>query len=336
MQKERLSYIDVAKGVLILFLLMGHALLFIRNEGVNDSFINGFQNIRIFLWTPYYMPAFFVITGFCSHFNKPFLPFLWKNFKILKIPAIIFGTVLVVLTMMSHHTLSVSGLLHHAILCWINSGLWFLDALFISKLLYWGIHLFCKSEIVQFISCLSLFCIGFILYRYLMPGKDFGSIQHALMMTQFLFVGQWMKHHQQSVLCYKVTVLSVVLYIITAFSVFYMETSIPFITNKIKLDEFSIIPFLLLATCGSQVIIYLCKVLPNNIYIEYIGRNSLVYYIFNTLALNIAVKLLSPHMNSHLMCIVLYVIVMIFTCAILTFINWIVSNKYLQFTLGKF
>ena len=79
MQKERLSYIDVAKGVLILFLLMGHALLFIRNEGVNDSFINGFQNIRIFLWTPYYMPAFFVITGFCSHFNKPFLPFLWKN-----------------------------------------------------------------------------------------------------------------------------------------------------------------------------------------------------------------------------------------------------------------
>lgn len=137
MEKKRLSYIDIAKGILILFLLMGHALLFIRNEGIDDGFINGFQRLRLYLWTPYYMPAFFVITGFCSNFDKPFPTFLWQNFKTLKIPAMIFGTFLAMVTMMNHHLFSFQRVFNHVAICIVDSGLWFLDALFIAKLVYW-------------------------------------------------------------------------------------------------------------------------------------------------------------------------------------------------------
>ena len=189
MRKERISYIDIAKGILILFLLMGHALLFIRNEGVNDGFINGFQRLRLYLWTPYYMPAFFVITGFCSNFDNPFPTFLWQNFKTLKIPAMIFGTFLALVTMMSHHAFSFQRILHHVSICVFESGLWFLDALFIAKVLYWCIMKISNNRLLLFFSCLIFFFIGGMMYKNNIPPKDFGNVCHALMLTVFLFVG---------------------------------------------------------------------------------------------------------------------------------------------------
>ena len=193
MAKERLLYIDVAKGILILFLLMGHALLFIKNEGIDDSFINGFQHARLYIWTPYYMPAFFVITGFCSNFNKPFPTFIWQNFKMLKIPAMIFGTFLVLVTMTSRHTFSFQRVFNHVAFCVVDSGLWFLDALFISKVIYWVLLKFICNRMLLFLACFPVFLLGFILFKNNIPHKDYGNICHALMLTIFLFVGQQLK-----------------------------------------------------------------------------------------------------------------------------------------------
>lgn len=336
MAKERLAYIDIAKGILILFLLMGHALLFIKNEGVNDSFINGFQNTRAYLWTPYYMPAFFVITGFCSNFNKPFTTTLWQNFKTLKIPAMIFGTFLAAVTMVSQHTLSASGITHHVALCWIDSGLWFLDALFISKILYWGIHRFGKRELIILIVCIVLFALGFILYRYINPGKDFGSVNHALMMTFFLWIGQMLKKNKDSLFKWYVILALLILYIGAFLLLTKFGAKVPFITNRIRLEWLTLPFFFILSVCGSVVIIYLCKIIGKCKPVQFIGENSLVYYMLNTFALNISVKLLSKYMTSHLMCILLYIAVIALTLFILTFITKIVNTKYLRFTLGKF
>lgn len=331
----RLSYIDIAKGVLILFVLMGHALLFFTNEGVNDGFLSGFQHARIYLWTPYYMPAFFVITGFCSNFNKPFPTFLWQNVKSLKIPAILFGTFLFVVSMVSHHTLSATGLLRHVALSWVNSGLWFLDALFISKLLYWCVNKWCRTEVSVFAACAVLFLAGFLYYSRL-TGKDYGSIAHALMLTIFLFVGKWMKKRQE-VVCHPVCAcVCLFLYVLAAFSLSLLDVGMPYITNKIRLEWLSLVPYLFLSVTGSVLIIYLCFVVSRCRWLQWIGEHSLVFYMFNTFALNIAVKLLAPHMTNHLLCIVLYVGGVLFACLILALITRLLNTRYLRFMLGKF
>ena len=334
MAKERLAYIDIAKGVLILFLLMGHALLFIKNEGVNDTFINGFQQTRMYLWSSYYMPAFFVITGFCSNFNKPFLTFLWQNFKTLKIPAMIFGTFLAIVTMTSHHALSASGITRHVALCWFNSGLWFLDALFISKLLYWGIGKIFKNNVTSLVACLVLFAVGLALFLHFR--KDFGSIEHALMLTFFLLIGQMLKKNKDGLLKWHVILALLILYFGAFLLLPKFGAKVPFITNRIQLEWLSLPFFFILSVCGSIVIIYLCKIIGKCKPVQFIGENSLVYYMLNTFALNISVKLLSKYMTSHLMCILLFVAVMILTLIILTVITKIVNTKFLKFTLGKF
>ena len=334
MEKKRLSYIDIAKGILILFLLMGHALLFIRNEGIDDGFINGFQRLRLYLWTPYYMPAFFVITGYCSNFDKPFPTFLWQNIKTLKIPAMIFGTFLVFVTMMNHHTFSIQRFFHHVSLCVIDSGLWFLDALFIAKVLYWAMLKCCRGRRMLFLVCLLLFVGGLFMFNNNIPQKDFGSVCHALMLTVFLFVGLQLKFLQLS--SRGKTLGGGAVFILRIFCVIMLGFSIPYITNKISLDWMRIIPFFFLSVSGSMAVIGISHSIGENRWLEFIGRNSLVFYMFNTFALNISVKLFSHYMTSHLNCFLFYAAIMVLTLIILTIITKVLSTKYLKFSLGKF
>ena len=334
MEKKRLSYIDIAKGILILFLLMGHALLFIRNEGIDDGFINGFQRLRLYLWTPYYMPAFFVITGFCSNFDKPFPTFLWQNFKTLKIPAMIFGTFLVLVTMMSHHAFSFQRILHHVSICVFESGLWFLDALFIAKVLYWCIMKISNNRLLLFLSCLSFFFVVVMMYKNNIPPKDFGNICHALMLTVFLFVGQQMKIWQMT--SRQKTVYGGLVFILVVVYAIMCEISIPFITNKVSIDWTRVLPFFILSISGSVALIGISHLISDNRWLEYIGRNSLVYYMFNTFALNISVKFLVGFMKMGIPSILVYLLILIVTCLILAIITKFLNTKYLSFSLGKF
>ena len=333
MVKGRLAYIDIAKGILILFLLMGHALLFIKNEGIDDGFINGFQNLRRYLWTSYYMPAFFVITGFCSNFTKPFPTFIWLNFKTLKIPAMIFGTFLALVTMASHHTFSYQRVFNHVAFCVVDSGLWFLDALFIAKLIYWLILKLINNRFIISLLCLCVFLVGFILFKNNIPFKDYGNVCHAMMLTIFLFVGQELKNRQtdlqRKTLWGGAVFLSVLLYISL------LDIAVPFITNKISIDWRSLIPFFILSVSGSVTIMGISKLIGNSKWLEYIGKNSLVFYMFNTLALNISVKLLVRYINS-VTSFFIYLLILIMACLTLIVITEVLNTKHLKYSIGKF
>lgn len=313
---------------------MGHALLFIRNEGIDDGFINGFQRLRLYLWTPYYMPAFFVITGFCSNFDKPFSTFLWQNFKTLKIPAMIFGTFLALVTMMSHHAFSFQRFLHHVSFCVVESGLWFLDALFIAKLLYWGILKISCNRWVIFLSCLCFFFLGFMMFNNHIPPKDFGNVCHALMLTVFLFVGQQLKVWQMTP--FQKTIGGGMVFFLVVCCITLFGVAVPFITNKISLNWMRILPFFFLSISGSVAVIGISHLISENKWLEYIGRNSLVFYMFNTFALNISVKLLVRFIKMGIPSILVYLLILIVTCLILAVITKFLNTKYLSFSLGKF
>ena len=333
MSKQRIIYFDIAKGILILFLLMGHALLFIKHEGVNDVFINGFQKCRLYIWTAYYMPAFFVITGYCTSFDKPFLPFLWKNIKTLKIPAIIFGTFLTLVTLVSHDKLTITNVTSHLSWCVIDSGLWFLDALFISKLCFWALQRVTNNNYLILIACLVLFAIGFLWYQE--QKGDVTNIKHALMLTFFLFFGQTLKASKYELLLERYKYIPLVLYILTTCCVLFWNLPYPYITNRMHLSWSSLLFFFLLSTTGSLLILQLSKRIEPNRILEYIGKNSLVFYIFNTFALNISVKLLSKYMTTTLNCVLLFIGTIVLTCCLLTIICYLLNTKYLKFTLGK-
>jgi fucose 4-O-acetylase-like acetyltransferase len=280
------------------------------------------------------MPAFFVITGFCSNFNKPFGTFFWQNFKTLKIPAIIFGTFLALVTMINHHSFSVANVGHHLGLSLVESGLWFLDALFLAKILYWVLLKMSHNRVVLALLCFCVFLVGLLLFKNNIPNNDYGNVCHAFMLTLFLCAGHQLKGWDCSLLVK--TIVGGGVFVSTLVLISLLEIKVPYITNKISIDWVAVIPFLLLSLAGSLAILGLSELIGKNKWLEYVGRNSLVFYMFNTFALNISVKLLSKYMTSHLLSVALYLIVMALTCAILIVVTKIINTKYLRFTLGKF
>lgn len=86
--KQRDSSIDVLKGILILLVVLNHISGVARKVGVEDMTIDVLHVLRD-LYVPFFMPAFFIVTGMCSSFSKPFSSFLITNLKTLIFPSII-------------------------------------------------------------------------------------------------------------------------------------------------------------------------------------------------------------------------------------------------------
>ena len=80
---EREKYIDIAKGLLILMVVIHH-LPQVGNRlcNLNSEFLNTINSYS-FVVSAFFMQAFFIITGLCSSFNKPVKQFISSNFKTL-------------------------------------------------------------------------------------------------------------------------------------------------------------------------------------------------------------------------------------------------------------
>lgn len=92
MEKEkRLVYLDIARGICILFVVFGHALIPTVRE--NNELIKGIYTYIYF----FHMPVFFIVSGiiFENNLNKytDNKKFLTKKFKLLIIPYIVFSCV---------------------------------------------------------------------------------------------------------------------------------------------------------------------------------------------------------------------------------------------------
>lgn len=60
---NRQNWIDIAKGILIFIVALGHIGFCTKDETYKDVF--GFTSQLTLFYISYYIPAFFVITGMC-------------------------------------------------------------------------------------------------------------------------------------------------------------------------------------------------------------------------------------------------------------------------------
>lgn len=241
MQKTRLNWIDVAKGILILMVVYGHIywvlskILFIKNVALEDY--GNIQNI----WIAFYMPAFFMLTGYVSSFKKPFLPFLRKQLKTLILPAISLFALSQILTFLfydGNFSLGIIGAIK-------GQGFWFLYALFVAKILYYFIDKI-KTPKVHAIFVVVLYLIGILLENFNV--LEFWSYQHAFLLLPSLAFGCWMKKVEK---WNSLVIVSVLIYIATLLYYLLFQYKIPRVTGGIFLPITACLPYLLLSTCGT-------------------------------------------------------------------------------------
>ena len=157
--KKRIDYIDVLRGIGIIYMILGHI-----NFGMSfDHYIHAFH-----------MPLFFFVTGF--FFNRKqlsFFPFLKKITKQLICPYLIWGMFFLIFastTKIGLYT-SVSTAIINLITT-NNSGLpiagalWYLTCFYFSQLILYFLNKYLKKEILFGLASMLIFALGILLHNF--------------------------------------------------------------------------------------------------------------------------------------------------------------------------
>lgn len=340
MSGMRLHYIDVFKGICILLVVIHHTLLSSSPPHTHLSFDYTWLNNIIIA---FFMPAFFVATGFCSHFDIGFKSFFRKNVQTILLPCFCLYYLnryldnLNVLLFGDSSWLTLKEWLAPGLRTFIkdNGFYWFLSALFIAKLLIWTIYRFIPKPFYwPTVVCASI--SGIVIYQYhLLPNVWF--FQHALILTLFLHIGHWGKKYEtcimQKGLIVTITFIGSIL-LLTAFGVV-----IPTVTRDITVTITTAPIFITLSIWGTVSVWWISHCIAHNKLLESLGRESIVIYCFNYSTLVLVGNMLKqaiPLLPSARTELITLLSTFIVSIILLHIMGIVINSKYLKFLLGRF
>ena len=335
--KKRIPYYDVAKGVLICLVIISH--IYLETLSVAKIPNNTFAYMRSWQWihVSFFMPAFFVITGLCSNFEKEFKPFLISNIRTILIPAIVFD--LLFFTIPSFFmgqepwVIVMTGFVKRALAFgWV---FWFLPCLFLSKLIYWTLHKYTKKVLLWSIL-IALVVFGFLLHHFSLFPQKWWYIHQVFDLTIFLGVGQFLKNTSidRNIFyrfCTAIFLILIVLFLIT-------KLPMPSILYTYKIQEWWQLPVhFLVSIGGTAVLLWICQTINSNTFLEFLGRGTIVVYGVHQLFLKILLRFIEPLISNQGVIISLIMFFVVFFCTvgfcalfIMTF-----NSKYLKPIIGK-
>lgn len=157
-KNDRMTYIDVAKGILIICVVIGHVINF-------EYFVTA--AIKTIIYT-FHMPAFFIISGILvkpeNLRKQSFGNFLKQRTKRLLIPYVLFELIggIIQMFLFGCDKVNFVGILYGIVTLHCHTGAdWFLPTLFFAELLFWLCVKKSGQKLTFFIAALS-FAAAFI------------------------------------------------------------------------------------------------------------------------------------------------------------------------------
>ena len=280
---NRLHWVDISKGILILFVVFQHLPVISEAAGVEHCGVGKLGHLS-FLFTCFYMQAFFILTGYCSNFDKPFAAFLKSSFKSIMIPAIFFSILYYIALALLYQDISyVKQMVSLDFLMNGFSKFWFLNALFLLRIMYWLRIKYINSSLIGGGICLILLALGIILLdkrqdtrEHVFFSKNFFYYMNALVNCIFILIGDMLKKRKVQEKWLNISILLFVAMVIT-FKV--LKWHIPTSLYQPSMSICDIPLHIVFVVLGSFGIYGLAKRINSNSFIEYLGRNSLIIYV---------------------------------------------------------
>lgn len=314
--ENRINFIDYSKGIGILLVVLGH---------IYDG-----DNILANWIYSFYMPLFFIISGFLLNFEKEtrVKKLFFKRFKTLIIPYIIFCIINIVgnfiLNNMSMSLLKVDILNMNTL--YGVYALWFLPALFISEFIF----LFIKNNIVIrrnkillymliFFSLLILILINKINVNYIVV-KFITVLIRSIIALFFINIGYYSYKfiNTMNPKIYQIIMLSIV------------SVSFALINGYVNLSGLIFNNYFLYifnSVIGVANIIFIAKKIRRNKILSFFGKNTLIIMATHQLILRI---IINSSIINYLNGVVLMFLMLIIEYPII-----ITINKNLAFLIGK-
>lgn len=329
---ERLPFVDVAKGILTILVIIYHIPPSMTLNTVNCNSIIGDISYNTRIWfDAFFMPAFFLINGYCSHFNETAKLFAIKTIKTIVIPVITIVMLCKIVFTFGANPLGALGLFK-------PSGNWFILSFVIARCFVYILKRNIPSRNVIFGIFLVLTLLALCFSdNQLYPNPYYWK--QAFAGSLFIWIGY----------CLKSVVLNNRRLIIL--SLFYLFSMLFLITNSlhhpvmvIKLSAigvWEIFPFVLLAVTGTAFVIFVAKNIKDNFisrHLKFIGKYSLIYYMTQWFVMEFTMSKMGGHINvaEKQGALVMFVLVFVLTLFICYLMVRLFTTKYGSYLLGKF
>lgn len=301
---NRLHWIDICKGILILLMVCGHIPNIAGHKGVDVTYLSKY-GIFAQAYICFFMQAFFILTGYTSNFNKAPKTFLVSALKTIVVPWLSFSCILKLLNGLIFNDWSLVYVIDGQSYFFLFEDYWFLHALFLSKVSYYFAYRNIKNDYANGIIFLMLAIIGF---QIMLSNKDNANAYHYqnwlhyrdfLCMAIFVWIGNLLK--RKSWLTKKTCNVALVLYVILWLAFLFApklhlgrELITPIVlSHSCNLVSILQVPaYMLFVLSGSLACFRICMILKENSFVEYFGRNSIIVYCVHFLFIGIAVNVL--------------------------------------------
>lgn len=332
--KERLYWVDSAKGVLILLVAIGH--LAQRGDDLNISCpaIDSVKSVWD-IWSVFYMTTFFIISGFWGRYEMGFKDFVVKRAKALLLPLVIFsyfgGVLHELFYEILKHTYNEGALMYPSLV--ISVDYWFVLSLFIAQIIYWCLCRWFKKESLRWVVSFALYLLGVLSLKvWFLP--NFACWKWAVVLTIYIPLGQVVKRWIHS---WKLFAMALISYLCVWLVFYYFGFGFPYTTGGMKnLDLVRALPSLLLCISGSIVFLKLCSFIKRARVLELLGRNTLAIYVMHWWIEILSMKVMRSFFSQGVWMSTLATLV---TLAVAVFVPCLISELLnrpkLKWILGK-
>lgn len=282
---KRLDYLDVAKGIAIIFVMMGHSC--------------GFPFKLTNVLTAYYMPLFFLISGYVYSEKNDVKTNICKRTKRLVVPYFGYSVFLLFVSMLFGDVRSLEkfktailgiiysrsyiypewNLSREPIMTVMNGPMWFLTAMLCTSIVFFVLVRKQRSGMQWGVICIMLFALACIFRRLpiLLPW----SLDTVPVLTIFMLTGYFMKKKNWL----QVKVNGVFLSLMAIMEVIYLFLVKIYVSSNISIREYgpygdiSVLLFMVIGVMGSWLCIQICRFLCQLSFmkkgLELVGRHSL-------------------------------------------------------------
>ena len=326
-RSERVPYLDTAKGILILVVLVCHFTWIGSLFHVKTYTCQSLDAFEMF-WTPFFMAAFFCITGMCSSFGGNWRAFIFKGVKQILLPAVVLG----LLSAFIGYIITFGRVEVQALTILKDcGGYWFLTSLFIAKVAYYF-----TAKLPAWLNlsaCLMLYAVGCVLH-ITGAAENAYSFEQGLIFLPFMHLGHWLRSHMQIL---DHTAVWLALYPAIFAICLALGYKLPGVWSIIHISWIDILPHLVTTAAGILFVLALCKNAPRIPLLELCGKQSLFIYCLHLVFIERAFELFyvySP-VNS-LSTALLFVTIVPFSIAVCLGTAWLFTNTRLKILMGKF
>lgn len=328
MQKERIHWIDIAKGIGIIFIIYAHEL--------------GSQDYR-YLFYAFHIPLFLFLSGIVFKPYNKFSIFVRKSVKGLLIPYFIFALLSYFIWLFTlRPTFSFGGeeIKQFLTIFYANSNngwmafnniLWFLPTLFVTRIIFYLIHRFLNNKSFLAISLVIISIAGY-LYSIFIPfvHLPFGTETAISAVVFYGFGYLWINHEKTKQLVFKykkllfpVLLIAGVIFSTVDFNLYGHQIDM----RLLHLNNYFF--FYLDAFAGIFAWIAFSMLLNKNILLEYLGKNSLILFSWHLILFYYFDKLRDILFNKQLLQYIKVLLPTLYTAAsisVIVFVYQLLNN----------